>query len=291
MRPLIFERDGEEAGPEAKVLLTTKGACEWTSYLDMANVMWVGLKPLAIEDVPPSVRYVVCPATGTDHLPLMELAARGVQVISLAGNPGLRDVPATAELTIALMLAMQRRLPVAIRSEAHERHPDLFGMDLRGKRVAVIGYGRIGKMVSDLLWAFGARPMGLDIRHGDMQRQMAECLPVADIVTLHVDLNPTSVGLIGAKELAAMKPGAMLVNTSRGAVVDEAALLRDMRRGSTTAALDVTSGSHDEELRKFSADHPDRLLLTPHLGGYTAESTATAERLAVERLLEVYRDA
>lgn len=281
----IYQR--EPIGPTAAALV-----CERPHMLvtidQNPEVYWCGLKPLAIEDIPPSVRYVVCPATGTDHLPVEALTARGVQVISLARHPGLRDVPATAELTIALILAMQRRLPVAWHREAHERHPDLMGSDLRGKWVAVVGFGRVGKMVTDMLWAFGARPMGLDTRYGDMGPQFADCLPGADIVTLHVDLNPTSVGLIGRDQLAMMKPGALLVNTSRGAVVDEDALMESLAAKDLRAALDVTTGKHDEMMRIFAEYNPDRLLLTPHLGGYTVESTATSERLAAERLLEVW---
>ena len=287
MRIFLYEPMGQSArdalaSHKPEFLLSTEGA----------EVFWCGLWPLAIEDVPPSVRYVVCPATGTDHLPVEALTARGCQVISLAGNPGLRDVPATAELTIALMLAMQRRLPVAWHREAHERHPDLMGNDLRGKRVAVVGYGRVGKMVVDLLWAFKAIPMGIDSRFGDLGPQFAAALPVADIVTLHVDLNPTSVGLIGRKELAMMKPGALLVNTSRGAVVDERALCEQIVGERLRAALDVMVDevNLNRTLLNIADKRPESLLLTPHLGGFTAESTATAERLAVERLLEVWKE-
>lgn len=238
----------------------------------------------------PRCRILAVPATGTDHVDVAACERAGIRVLSLRGEVEfLKGVRATAEMTLALALALFRRLPEALEhvlAGGWER--DRFrGRELAGKTAGVVGVGRLGEMVARLFAAFGMRVLGFD-PHRDFPPEVAErrdrleqLLAESDLVSLHVPYLPETRHLIGASAFAAMKPGAVLVNTSRGGVVDEVALLRALESGRLGgAALDVLEGEPG-----ISREHPvvaaalrdRRLLLVPHLGGNTRESLEKAE--------------
>jgi D-3-phosphoglycerate dehydrogenase len=262
------------------------------------EVLWIRLRHRIDAEVlaaAPALKMIASPTTGLDHIDLAAAEARGARVVSLRGETEfLRDVRATAELTIGLLLALLRQIPAASRDvEAGRWNRDAFkGREIRGKTVGVVGYGRLGRLVAGYLRAFGATVIASDPRGADEGVELVELpelLRRADIVTIHVNLTDETRGLIGAGELAQMKPGAVLVNTSRGELLDEAALLDVLASGQLGgAALDVLAGESADgvselPLVKYARFHRE-LLITPHIGGCTHESMAQTEMFLAERV-------
>ena len=184
----------------------------------------------------PQLRIVANYAVGIDNVDLDAARERGVVV---SNTPGVLT-NATAEHAIALVLALLRRIGEGDRSlrrrDRWEWGPDfMVGESLEGKEVLVVGPGRIGRRVAELAAAHGARPTFAG--RGD---DLLPLLAAADVVTVHCPLTPETRHLVDAAALEAMKPTAVLVNTARGQVVDEAALVAALRAGSIAgAALDV----------------------------------------------------
>ncbi|AXS42766.1 D-2-hydroxyacid dehydrogenase family protein [Breoghania sp. L-A4] len=201
-------------------------------------------------------------------------AARGVTVCGTR-SPG----HATGELTMGLMLALARRIAPENASLMAGGWQVGLGRDLRGAVLGVIGLGRLGSLVAGFAKAFGMEVIAWSenltedrcAEVGVRKATKQELLQSADFITIHQRLSPRTHGLIGAAELALMKPDACLINTSRGPIIDQAALIAALDEGRIGgAALDV----FDEE--PLPADHPLKaarnLLLTPHLGYVTRET-------------------
>lgn len=225
---------------------------------------------------------------------LFDVATATTRGVAVCNTPNVLN-DAVADLTLALILALSRRL---IENATYARDgwparlpPPPLGWDLRGKTLGIVGMGRIGQAVAHRARAFGMRIRWFDVRTdaGDPEERapsLADLLAQADVVTLHVDLNPSTAGLIGERELALMKPTAVLVNTSRGAVVDQPALVAALRAGRIAgAALDVL------ETEPPTPDDPilrtPNLILLPHVGSATRETRAAMLELAIDNLLAV----
>jgi D-3-phosphoglycerate dehydrogenase len=250
-------------------------------------------------DIAPRLKAIVTAATGTDHIDAPAAQEKGIAVLTLKGETDfLRTVPATAEHTWALLLALARRLPAAAASvRAGEWKRDRFrGHDLAGRRLGLLGVGRIGSRVAGYGLAFGMQVGGYD--PAPLQRvegvqyfeSLDGLLAWSEALSVHVPLEPATIGLVGAAQLAALPPGAWLVNTSRGAVLDEAALLAALESGRLAgAALDVLDGEaalqagEPHPLVEYARTH-DNLLITPHIGGATHESMAMTEVFMAEKL-------
>jgi phosphoglycerate dehydrogenase-like enzyme len=219
----------------------------------------------------PNLRMIALTGPRSPSLDIAACTAQGVIVCNTGGE---HSSMATAELTFGLILASARGLGdghVNMRSARwHENLPT--GFALGGKTLGIIGLGKLGLKVARYGQAFGMRVIAWSQNLTDEAAKSAGCarvekdelLAAADVVSIHLVLSDRSRGLIGARELGLMKPGAMLVNTSRGPIVDEAALLNALHDGHIRAALDV----YDQE--PLRTDHPLRtapnVLLSPHLG-------------------------
>jgi D-3-phosphoglycerate dehydrogenase / 2-oxoglutarate reductase len=167
---------------------------------------------------------------------------------------------------------------------------------LHGKTAGVVGYGRIGRMVADYLRAFGMRVLAADPvvnrapAPGVEMTSLEDLLERADLVTLHVSLTERTNGFFGKREFAAMKSGAWFINTSRGELIDESALLDALGSGRIAgAALDVlcderSSGMNDHPLVAYARTH-ENLLITPHVGGCTLESMQHTEEFLAEKVV------
>jgi glyoxylate reductase len=229
----------------------------------------------------PQLRVVANYAVGFDNIDLEAVARRGVIVTN---TPDVLT-EATAELTVALMLALLRRVAegdrLVRRGEPWIWGPNMMlGRGLRGLTLAVVGFGRIGSEVARLAEAFGMRvvPVG---RGDDLGAALAE----ADVVSLHVPLTDETRHLIDGAALERMKPTAVLVNTTRGAVVDELALAEALREGRIAgAALDVYEREPEVEPALLELEN---VVLTPHLGSATIETREAMGMLAVEALRAV----
>jgi D-3-phosphoglycerate dehydrogenase len=238
----------------------------------------------------PALRVVVCVGTGLDNVDLAAARERGVQVTDTPGAA----VVSVAEHTFALLLALERHLTRAdadVRQGAWSRG-QYVGRELCGRVLGLVGFGRVGREV-----AWRARAFGMDVRWSDAQVDLVpagyewtrratleELLPQTDVLSLHVPLTRATRGLIGAPELARLKPGAVLVNCARGGVVDERALGDALARGSLRgAALDVFAAEPPGESPLLAFPN---VVVTPHLGGATVEARRRAGLEAAAIVIE-----
>jgi lactate dehydrogenase-like 2-hydroxyacid dehydrogenase len=230
----------------------------------------------------PELRVISNYAVGVDNIDVAAATARGIAV----GHTPDVLTDSTADLAVALMLAIARRLPEGERivraGEWGTWNPSSFlGRDLHGAAVAIVGAGRIGNTVARRLQGFGCE---LRFVGRDDPEPLARALAAADFVSIHTPLTAATRGLIGEAELRAMRETAYLVNTARGPIVDATALERALREGWIAgAALDVT----DPE--PLPADHSlltaPNLLVVPHLGSATHRTREAMADLAVDNLL------
>lgn len=246
----------------------------------------------------PHLRVIATPSTGTDHIDLAAAAAHGVHVLSLKDDRAFLDgVQSTAELAWMLILACSRNLRACMRM-THDGEWDAMavrGHELLGGTIGIIGYGRLGSMVGRFANAFGMNVLAADpVPVSDQfvtQLPLPDLLQQAEIISLHVHLNDKTRNLIGPREFSLMRDDAVLVNTSRGGVIDESALLDALRSGRLAAAgLDVITGERDEHLNdhpllRYAREH-ENLLLTPHVGGCTEEAQAKAMWFLARKLRE-----
>lgn len=234
-----------------------------------------------LDEAGAQLRIVANYAVGIDNVDLDAVREREVVV---SNTPGVLT-NATAEHAVALMLALLRRLVEGDRSlrrrDPWEWGPDfMVGEGLEGKVVLVVGPGRIGRRVGELAEAHGATAM-----YAGRDADLHELLGQADVVTLHCPLTPQTRHLVDAGALAAMKPSGILVNTARGAVVDEAALVEALRSGVIAgAALDVFEHepSVPDELLEL-----ENVVLTPHIASATRETRLAMGRLVLSALRAV----
>jgi glyoxylate reductase len=232
----------------------------------------------------PQLRIVANYGAGVDNVDLDAARARGVLV---ANTPDVLT-DATAELAIALTLALLRRVAegdrlIRRREEWEFSLEFMLGESLRGKTFGVVGAGRIGSAAARLAEALGARP--LLVRRGD---PLDRLLAAADVVSLHCPLTAETRHLIDAGALARMKPTAVLVNTARGAIVDEAALVAALRGGTIAgAALDVFE--HEPDVTQALLEM-ENVVLTPHVGSATRDTREAMGMLAVSALRAVLLD-
>ena len=216
----------------------------------------------------PSLRIVANFGVGYDSVDVPEATRRGIVV---SNTPDVLT-EATAELTIALMLALLRRVVegdrlVRRRDEWALAPTFMLGEDLAGKTLGIVGLGRIGREVARLAQAFGMRVVHTRGSGPYGELPLDRLLAEADVVSLHVPLTPETRHLIGAPELGLMRPSAVLVNVSRGPVVDEAALVDALVEGRIAgAALDVYE--HEPEVSAGLLGL-ENVVLSPHLGSST----------------------
>jgi len=239
----------------------------------------------------PDLRVVVRAGTGLDNVDRVAAEARGVIV---RNTPDANTI-SVAELTFAMLLALERHVaPAAADLRAGRWEKSRYaGREIFGRTLGIIGFGRIGQQVALRARAFGMPVIAFDelvkngpagfpwVRHVGREALLAE----ADVVTLHLPLTEHTRHSIGARELSLMKPDAVLVNASRGGVVDETALEQALAAGRPrAAAIDVF------EREPAPADHPllrlPNVLALPHLGASSAEAQRRAGTDAAEALLE-----
>lgn len=250
----------------------------------------------------PRLRYILTATTGLDHIDLDAARRASVRVISLRDCPeSIKDVSATAEHCFGLLLALMRDTPAAAaHTLAGGWDRDRFwGTQLKGKCLGVIGYGRIGAMVAGYAAAFGMNVVACDktiekIAPPAKPVSFDELLRTADVISVHVTATPENSHLIDQSAIARVKRGAVLINTARGSVIDEAAVAEALEsRHLFGVAVDVLEGEeHGGQSRSpllASARAGRNVLITPHIGGATRESIACTETAVIERFLEVLK--
>jgi D-3-phosphoglycerate dehydrogenase len=226
---------------------------------------------------------------GLDRVDLEAATRRGIVVTNTPGA----NAASVAELAIGLILALARQIPRADRAAKQGDWPRIDGVGLRGKSIGLIGLGAIGSAVAQRLNGFGCKILATDpnISSGYAQDNvqllsLSDLLPKSDFVSLHVPASPSTVGMVNAAFLAQMKPGAFLVNTARGELIDEQALYQALTGGHLRgAALDCLgqeppcSGNPLLEL--------PQVIVTPHTGAHTDEAVNAMGRMALQACLAV----
>ena len=277
------DRALEQVAPEADWLDVHWVAADDddTFYRELphAEVIWHVLRPLSADDLgrAPKLRLVQKLGAGVNTVDVGAATKLGIAVANMPGA----NAPSVAEAALLLMLATLRRLPELDRATREGRGwptDSTLGervRDLAGCTVGLVGYGSVAKRVEQTLRAMG----NTSVLHTSTVRDdhhvgwvsLNELLKTSDIVSLHLPLTPATEGLINAEALAKMKPGAILVNTARGQIVDEPALVDALRNGQLAAAgLDVFA------VEPVTPDNPllglDNVILSPHVSWYTADT-------------------
>lgn len=229
---------------------------------------------------------------GIDNIDVDEATRRGIAVVySPTGN-----TISAAEHTIALMLALARHIPQAntVLKSGVWRRSDFMGTEVRNKTLGIIGLGNVGSEVARRARGLEMKLIAYDpfisVDHArNLQVKLApleQLLKEADFITLHVKLTSSTKGLIGAKELALVKPTARIINTARGGLIDEEALVTVIKEGKVAgAAIDVFA---NEPVTKSILFETDNIIVTPHLGASTTEAQATAAKDVAEQVIDIF---
>jgi D-3-phosphoglycerate dehydrogenase len=234
----------------------------------------------------PRLRVVARYGVGVDQVDLAAAARHGVTVTVTPGA----NANAVAELTIALVFALARPLIEGRDRVRAGEWPALRGVELAGRTLGLLGLGRIGTLVAAKAAALGLRVLAHDpfVANSDVALlvPLETLVAESDYLSLHAPLHDETRGIVGRALLERLKPGAALVNTARGELVDESALLWALDEGPLrAAALDVLAAEPPPP------DHPllgrDDVLVTPHIGPHTAEATTAMGRVALDELLAV----
>jgi D-3-phosphoglycerate dehydrogenase len=249
-----------------------------------------------------SLKVIGTPTTGLNHLDASVAKRLGISIVSLQGEREFLDeVFATAEYTWGLLLALLRKIPAATSSvKAGGWARDLFrGSELHGKILGVIGCGRLGTMVAGYGRAFGMQVISYDpyvtTPYSKNCSNLHELAASADIVSLHVSYDESTHKMLAREFFENLKLGAFLINTSRGELIDECALLNSLKEGRIAgAALDVlcvenamTSPAGSLDLIDYARTN-DNLLITPHIAGATHESMEKTEIFIARKLINCF---
>ena len=268
----------------------------WTAALPEAEALVVLLsEPLTEADLAaaPRLRAIGTYSVGVNHLPLEACAARGITVVS---TPGVLT-EATADLALALLMAVTRRVAegeALVRSGAWTgwAPEQLLGIGLAGKTCGILGSGPIGRAFARRVWALGMHPVFWDREGAGGQVDigpvhaprlpLAALLPASAVLSLHCPLTTHTRGLLDRRALEQLPPGAVLINTARGGILDEGATMDLLDAGRLGGAgLDVYAGEPDLDFRWLRTP---RTVLLPHLGSATVEAREAMARLLCDGL-------
>ncbi|MBC6994074.1 hydroxyacid dehydrogenase [Neolewinella lacunae] len=230
----------------------------------------------ALLDLCPSLKVIARCGVGLDNIDVATATQRGIPVVNA---PGV-NAETVAEHTLGLMLSLQRQMFAAITATKAGNwayRNSYAGDELRGKTLGIMGYGNIGQRVAKLATAFGMRVLHLAHPQvqakddGAMARDLPDLLAESDLLTIHLPLNVTTRQLLNAEMLARVKPGALLINTARGEIIDEAALLAGLQSGHLGGyAADVLTTQPPDPASPLLA--LPNVLITPHLASLTART-------------------
>lgn len=251
----------------------------------------------------PNLKFIATSTTGLNHIDIAETERRGICIVSLRGETKfLRKITPTAEETIGLMIALMRKLPWGFESlkRGEWRRERFYGNELYGRTLGIVGFGRLGGIVARYAKCFGMGVIAHDPhvsletmrRAGTKKVSLREVFQKADVVSIHVLLTDKTQGFIKRNYFKLMKPTAYFINTARGELIDESALLEALRRHRIAgAALDVLAhedpkGGHIKRnpLVEYAKRH-DNLFIAPHLGGASFDAMRRTEGFISEKLV------
>jgi D-3-phosphoglycerate dehydrogenase len=262
------------------------------------DVLMVRLQTMVTGDIIkecPCLKVIISPTTGLDHIDLEAVNEHEIQLFSLKGEAEfLCTVTSSAEHTFALLLSLIRRIPSAFAAvKRSEWNQDQFrGHELLGKTLGIVGYGRVGALMARYGNAFGMHVLAYDPyvdKYADYVTRVVtldELLQTSEVLSVHVPLEKATIALIGLREIGLLPSGAFLINTSRGEIVDEVALLAALQGGRIAgAAVDVLTDEHririvGHPLIEYAKEH-DNLIITPHIGGAAWEAIEKTDMFVI----------
>lgn len=244
----------------------------------------------------PNLKYVISATTGTDHLDLKYLEQRKIKFFCLKGETDfLRTITSTPELTWGLVISLLRHIPQAVSSVHQEWSRDKFkGYQLKDKTIGIIGLGRVGRQIALYAKAFGMEIMYYDpfVVDDSFQKcvSLDELLHKSDIVTVHVHLTDETNFLLNEDNLYKMKKGAYLINTSRGRIIDETAIVSLLKQNYLKGvAVDVLCN----ELQDYKSAplyqaflEGYNVLITPHIGGASYDAMHMCEEFMAKKFID-----
>jgi len=288
----------ESIHPKALALLKSRAevVSDWNDLGQVDAIINRNLKlPHEVLVKAPNLKVIAVHGTGSDGIDLEYCDAKGITILYVP----FQNADSVAELIVTLTLALLRKIPLADRlvtsgKLTQNAPPELFGNELRGKTVGLIGVGDIARRMSRIMiQGFGCKVIGYDpyfptekaAEVGIERRDTPEeVMAQADVISLGVHLSDSTANMINAERLALCKPTAVLVNASRGGVVDEAALYRALKEGHLAAAACDVWASEPPTLDNPLVGLPN-VLATPHLGANTDEAL---ERVGVRMVEEIF---
>lgn len=250
----------------------------------------------------PKVKFILSPTTGHDHLDEHFIAEQGIRLISLRGEVHFLDsIPSTAEFTWALLMALVRKIPqAASHATSTSWNRDLFiGNNLAGKRIGILGFGRVGKQVARFAKAFGMEVHSYDIDQGKIPSDITtyssfeEFAANIDILCIHIPMNEANRNWLNEARLSKLKKGVWIVNTSRGGIWDEFYLQRMLKENlcsgiATDVLADELGQNRLEESPLIQCSKSGMpIIITPHIAGATSESMHLTEEFVVGKLLDL----
>lgn len=282
--------------PNTEELLPEFEKCD--AFLDASMKVRV---PAEIIEKAENLKIITTATTGADHIDQNALEKKGVPILTLKGQKQiLWNITSAAEHSWLLLMACARKLPEAVQhvKEGGWDRVQFPGLMFRGKTIGIIGMGRIGNWMSKYANGFGLSVLGYDPFTEEFPErvkkvEMDELLEASDFISIHVNFTPETKGMITSEMIKKMKPGVIFINTSRGDLVDENALVEELESGRIRAVgADVLQGEpeiKENVLWQYGQNHSN-VIITPHIAGFCPESVDITVRFAAERILNYFNE-
>ncbi|WP_031427739.1 NAD(P)-dependent oxidoreductase [Flavimarina sp. Hel_I_48] len=246
------------------------------------------------------LKFILTPTTGLDHIDCAAAERNNTDIISLQGHAGfLENIPSTAEHTWALLLALLRKIPAAASHvlEGNWDRDRFKSRNLNALTLGILGFGRVGRQISKYAEAFNMDYYFYDLaktkkNHPRAVSTVDDLLKKSDILSIHIPLNKENENFLDQRKLNKLKTGALIINTSRGELIDENALVNSLLEGKVAGlATDVLAGELYPEKRRNSpllsyARQHNAVIITPHIAGATLDSMQITEEFVVDEFLQ-----
>lgn len=300
MKFLVFE--SQEIHPKAIQILKKNGFGVQTEISSAENKKeieaflirgYTKITPSLLDEYP-TLKYILRAGVGLENVDVDACLKRGIKVINSPGS----NANAVSELVVCFIILLLRKIPIQINllKNGQWRSKKEIGSELKNKIIGFIGCGAIGKLATEKLRSFGIKEILAFDPYLDkatllechaIKCELDEVLKKSDIITLHLPLNNQTHNLINKEKLALTKKGACIINTSRGGIINEEALIGSLTDGHIAgAALDVFE--NEPNFRKEFLEFPN-VILTPHIGGFSQEGDEAMATQVVENFLKIYK--
>ena len=245
-----------------------------------------------------NIKGINTASTGLNHIDLNYCNENNIEVVSHKNDLDLiNDLPSTSELAFGLMMSLMRNIPKSFHSvkDGNWDYEPYVGHQIKGKTIGIIGYGRLGKIMCDLFYGWGVKLLATDPYERITTARgvpLDELLEKSDVVFLHTHVTDDTRGMVDEEFLSYMKEGSYLINTARGELVDEEAIIESIKVGhlkgyGTDVIKDEFGDIENSKLVEFSINPNNNVVITPHIGGMTIEGQTKAYHWAVNKFKDV----